>query len=167
MRRFRLFRLMSPVERRITIEALLLPIAISSGFRLVGVPRTQAWLRRWALKRKPGSQLAIDDIVGMACRAQRRVSRTTGILGPCLVRSLTLWTVLASRGIEVSLRIGFRKRDGKFEGHAWVERDQSPLNENETEAKTYTVSEQPACFDLWAKQGRVTSGRRARRRRSL
>jgi Transglutaminase-like superfamily len=153
MRRLRLFLLMSAVERRITIEALLLPVAISSSFSVIGVPRTQAWLRRWALR----GDATAGDIVGMACRAQRRISRTTGILGPCLVRSLTLWTILTRRGVEVTLRIGFRKRDGKFEGHAWVERDQLPINENESEAKTYTVSEQPACFDLWRKQDRVTS----------
>jgi hypothetical protein len=154
MRRFRLFRLMSPAERRITIEALVLPVAISLGFKLLGVPRTQACLRRWSLRRNTHPEIAAPDIVGMACRAQRRVSRTTGILGPCLVRSLTLWTILTGHGVEVTLRVGFRKRDGKFEGHAWVEHDQSPLNENESEAKTYTVGEQPACFDLWSKQQR-------------
>jgi hypothetical protein len=142
------------VERRITIEALLLPVAISFAFRLVGVPRTQAWLRRWTLGQRSRSGVETGDVVDMACRAQRRISRATGILGPCLVRSLTLWTILARRGVEVSLRVGFRKRDGKFEGHAWVEYEQSPLNENESEARTYTVSEQPACFDLWMKQER-------------
>lgn len=75
----------------------------------------------------------------------------TGILGPCLVRSLTLWAILTRLGVEVSLRVGFRKREGKFEGHAWVEYNESPLNETESEAKTYVVSEQPACFDLWSK----------------
>jgi len=148
MRRLRLFVQMSPLERRITIEALLLPVAISCGFRLVGVPRTQAWVRRWAVRRKPQSDTAVIE---MACRAQRRVSRVTGILGPCLVRSLTLWAILTRLGVEVSLRVGFRKREGKFEGHAWVEYNESPLNETESEAKTYVVSEQPACFDLWSK----------------
>jgi hypothetical protein len=148
---------MSPMERRITIEALLLPVAISLGFNLIGVPRTQAWLRRWTFGRNTRSEFATGDLVGMACRAQKRVSRTAGILGPCLVRSLTLWTILTRRGVEVSLRVGFRKRDGKFEGHAWVEHDHSPINENESEARTYTVSEQPACFDLWRKQDRITS----------
>lgn len=151
MRRLRLFLLMSSVERRITIEALLLPVAISSGFRLVGVPRTQAWVRRWAVRGKTHAEIATGDVIRMACRAQRRVSRASGILGPCLVRSLTLWAILTRRGGEVSLRVGFRKRDGKFEGHAWVEHDQCPLNETESEARTYTVSEQPACFDLWSK----------------
>jgi hypothetical protein len=143
------------MERRITIEALLLPIAVSWGFHLVGVPRTQAWLRRWTAQRKRHSEVATGDVVAMAGRAQRRISRTTGILGPCLIRSLTLWTILTRRGVEVNLRVGFRKRDGKFEGHAWVERNESPLNETESEAKTYIVSEQPACFDLWRKQERA------------
>jgi hypothetical protein len=78
--------------------------------------------------------------------------RATGILGPCLVRSLTLWAMLLRRGHLVDLRVGFRKREGKIEGHAWVEHHNIPINEDAAEAGTFVVYEQPVCFDMWRTQ---------------
>ena len=155
MRRLRRFLSFSRAEQWRTMEALLLPCFIGAGFRVIGVSRTQAWLRRWALKRK--AQAAAPDaaaVIRIACHAQGRVFRATGIRGPCLVRSLTLWAMLTRSGIEANLRVGFRKRDGKFEGHAWVEHDGLPLNEDPGEASTFTTYEQPVSFDLLRK-GRV------------
>ncbi len=150
MRRLRLFLLLSPAERRLTIEALLLPIAVSLGFRLVGVPRSQGWLRRWALASKAHGEPAEASVnIRMARRAQTRVLRLTGIGGTCLVRSLALWAMLLRRGIEVNLRVGFRRHEGKIEGHAWVEYGDAPINEAESKIRTYTIYEQPVRFDLF------------------
>lgn len=153
MRKLRLFWLLAPAERWLTMEALLLPVAISMGFALLGVPRTQAWARRWAL---PGKRRSVTANPGtaieMTCRAQRRVMRTTGVRGPCLVRSLTLWTMLLHSGIEAHLRVGFRKRDGKVQGHAWVEYNEHPINEVASETSTFAVYDEPVCFDLWRRQ---------------
>jgi len=80
------------------------------------------------------------------------VARATGFLGSCLVRSMTLWAMLLRRGIEANLRVGFRKRDGQIQGHAWVEHDAVPINESESETSTFVVYEQPAYFDLWRRQ---------------
>jgi len=53
-----------------------------------------------------------------------------GFIHPsCLAKSLTLWWLLAWRGIESHLRIGIRKQGEKFEAHAWVERDGAAINE--------------------------------------
>jgi hypothetical protein len=154
VRKLRVFWSLDPVERRLAIEALMLPMAIPLGFQLFGVPRTQAWVRRWARigekRAAPSSRTTSATIdIRMACRAQGRVTRATGLLGPCLVRSMTLWAILRRRGIEVNLRVGFRKRAGKIEGHAWVEHDEVPINESESETRTFVVYEQPVCFDLW------------------
>jgi Transglutaminase-like superfamily len=152
MRRLRRFLALSTAEQWRTIEALLLPFAIGAGFRIVGVPRTQAWLRQLALTRKSRTNTADPEAgIRIACRAQGRVFRTTGVRGPCLVRSLTLWTMLARSGIEASLRVGFRKRDGKFEGHAWVEHAGIPINEDPDEASTFTAYDEPVSFDLLRK----------------
>jgi hypothetical protein len=157
MRRLRLFWLLAPAERWLTMEALLLPIAMSAGFTLFGVSRTQGWARRWALmgKRRFVSGSARVE-VEMACRAQRRVMRATGVRGPCLIRSLTLWAMLLRCGLEANLRVGFRKRAGIVEGHAWVEYDKAPINEVESETGTFSVYEEPVCFDLWRKQSART-----------
>jgi hypothetical protein len=62
---------------------------------------------------------------------------------------MTLWAMLLRRGVELDLRVGFRKKAGKTEGHAWVEYDGIPINERESEARTFEVYEAPVHFDGW------------------
>ena len=57
--------------------------------------------------------------------------------------------MLRRRGIDTDLRIGFRKREGKIEGHAWLEQDRIPINETECEIRTYAIYDKPVRFDLW------------------
>lgn len=149
----RVFWLLSASGRSTLIEAMTLPIVIPLGFRILGVPRTQGLLRRWALSGKmpaTGKKPGVRD----ACRAQKIIRRTTGIGGNCLIRSLTLWTMLLRRGISTDLRVGFRKQDGRIEGHAWVEMDDSPLNETIAETRTFVPYGQPVSFDLWQRASR-------------
>jgi len=149
---------MSPADRRMLIEALTLPCWIWIGFRLLGVPRTQALVRRWALGGKAGATTPTDPQLEIrsARRAQRIVQRNTGISGNCLVRSLTLWTMLQRRALPTDLRVGFRKRDGRIEGHAWLEHEGAPINESLAEARSYVPYDQPATFDLWRQMDRRT-----------
>jgi hypothetical protein len=56
--------------------------------------------------------------------------------------------MLLRRGVETDLRVGFRRSDGKVEGHAWLELGGRVLNEQEGVAATYTVAERPMRFDV-------------------
>ncbi len=141
---------MSPDDRRLLAEAMALPCCIWVGFRLIGVGRTQALVRRWATGRNQRDTTG-DGRLGIrnARRAQRIILRNTGVSRHCLVRSLTLWTMLQKRGIATDLRVGFRKRDGRVEGHAWLEYQGVPINESLAEAQSYIPYDQPVTFDLW------------------
>ncbi|HEX6250792.1 MAG TPA: lasso peptide biosynthesis B2 protein [Gemmatimonadaceae bacterium] len=53
-----------------------------------------------------------------------------GLMRPnCLHRSLVLNCILSAQGIASEIRYGVRRRDGKFEAHAWVEHNGQPLME--------------------------------------
>ena len=47
----------------------------------------------------------------------------------CLHRSLVLNRVLSAQGTASEIRYGVRRRDGRFEAHAWVEHNGEPLTE--------------------------------------
>lgn len=47
----------------------------------------------------------------------------------CLHRSLVLNRVLSAQGIATEIRYGVRRRDGRFEAHAWVEHNGEALTE--------------------------------------
>lgn len=155
IRKLRVFWSLTAADRLAIVEALTLPIGISLGFWVLGVPRTQAVLRWRALGGKTKTRVVDRELdIRDARRAQRIVRRTSGIGGNCLVRSMTLWTILLRRGISTDLRIGFRKRDGRMEGHAWIEHDGVPINEDINNTRTYVPYEQPVSFDLWRRVSR-------------
>ena len=158
IRKLRTFLSMNAADRWMIAEALALPICISFGFWVLGVPRTQALLRSWALAGKTDLLPADREReIFSARRAQRIVKRSTGVAGSCLVRSLTLWTLLLRRGLSTNLRVGFRKRDGRVQGHAWVEYGDAPINEDINEAKTFVPYSEPVSYDLWRRIGRTDS----------
>jgi len=119
------------------------------SFSACGVPRTQALLRRWTGRGKSVTlEGSATDLIRRARRAQRITRNSTGLGGNCLVRSLVLWTMLLRRGLATDLRVGFRNRQGKIEGHAWIEHDGIPVNEAVSETQTYVPYEQPVSFDF-------------------
>jgi hypothetical protein len=139
-------------------EALILHAAVSVGFSLIGVPRCQRALRRWALawRSAPMSDGQAESALLSARRAQKLVLLKTRLGGTCLVRSLALWAMLLRRGIETDLRVGMRKANGKIEGHAWLEYLGSPLNESGAVVDTYSTDPTQATLDFW--RGRKSLG---------
>jgi hypothetical protein len=77
------------------------------------------------------------------------VKRATGLGGTCLARSLALWALLRRRGVDAELKVGYRRKDGKIEGHAWLERSGVPINESAAVVDTYVVTPGPVAFDAW------------------
>jgi hypothetical protein len=128
------------------IEALLFAISIRIGSRVVGVPRNQAALRRWAFHTKP-NKFGAGDLIRDARRAQRIAKILTGIDGNCLVRSLTLWNMLLRRGVSTDLRFAFRKLNEKIGNHPQLEYEGTPINETVREAQTYQPFDRPINYD--------------------
>jgi len=133
-------------------EAAFLPPLLAVKFRVAGVPRTQAWLRKRAEVHgrtcvRSAPQLVLRD----ALFTQRAVKRATGIGGSCLVRSLSLWAILLRRGIHADLRIGVRRSGEAIQGHAWLEIEGIPVNEKGSVVRTYSVYDGPVSFDRMTK----------------
>ncbi len=50
---------------------------------------------------------------------------------------MLLWYLLQEKGIAATIRIGVRKPAGKFEAHAWIERDGLALNQSDEQHRHY------------------------------
>ena len=120
-------------------EAFLLSTFVRVGFRILGVPRTQTCLEYWGSEPDHRAlHVDLDRTIGLA---QHSILLTRRILpGTCLSRSLVLWALLRRRGVMAELRVGFRRREGKMEGHSWVELEGVPLNETMESVLTYHPS---------------------------
>jgi hypothetical protein len=117
-------RALSPAERRLLLQALvLLPVA-SAGLGLAGMRRTRAWLAGLARE---------DSLQGLDAAAVARVVRIAARRGPvrakCLSAALTLEALLRRHGHRGELKLGVRKRCGRLEAHAWIEHEGTPLME--------------------------------------
>ncbi len=128
----RRFRALPGWEQRWLLQAACwLPVVVTL-MRLLGLRRCISLVKR--TRGAPGAEvwegnleLESVDQVDWVERVERAAVLTAvaaryGLArGTCLSRSLTLWWMLRSRGIQAFLRIGVRKRYQQLEAHAWVE----------------------------------------------
>ena len=126
-------RELSSRERRLLASAFVsLPI-VALGLRMLGFTRLRGLLSRHSSPQTNNSESA-RSVAQMV-----RIAADHGLIAAnCLERSLTLWWLLARRGIESDLRIGVRTASGQFEAHAWVERDGIALNDSKDVSHRYS-----------------------------
>jgi len=131
-------RSLSPLERRVLGEALLLLSVACTALRIAGLRRTQVLLERSLRDGMPRE--------GLDARAVARLVSIAARHGPvrarCLAASLTLSSLLRRYGMRGDLRLGVRKRDGRFEAHAWIEHDGTALLEPLGIDRRYAVFEE-------------------------
>jgi hypothetical protein len=70
--------------------------------------------------------------------AYRRAVASRLIGGSCLPRALALQSLLRDRGAGAVLRTGMRRRDGRLEGHVWVECGGRIVGDEESLVSGYT-----------------------------
>lgn len=121
------------VTARMRAEAAVALLMIRVGLRLAGFRRVQRAISG-GRSTQPRGDLAQARRISQAVSSAAYRLRAT-----CLERSMALWWLLHSRGIESSLCIGVRKENQMFQAHAWVEVDGLPLNERPEVAAGYTV----------------------------
>lgn len=111
------------------LRALVLLPVIASSLRVRGFRPTQASLQNFSNLSNMKKYGGESERVRLAVRMVNAAARHGWGKATCLEKSLTLWWLLRREGIASSVRIGARKSSGKFEAHAWVERDGIALNE--------------------------------------
>jgi hypothetical protein len=119
--------------------ALLLPL-VSLSLKLRGFRATQLSLERF-LTAVPTRQNSFpqNEQAALAIRMVHAAVRHSIGKPSCLEESLVLWWLLARQGFVTELRIGIRKDQGKFEAHAWVERDGAALNQPDGQHQHYAA----------------------------
>ena len=127
MRSLATLRSLSREDRRLLWDAFRAAVI----FRLALYFFTIERLRRLASRKGKGGR-PVGRIVWAAQAAARRVPGST-----CLSSALTLQRLLSAHGHASELHIGVLKEAGKFEAHAWVEKDSQVLI-GEDERRTYT-----------------------------
>jgi len=126
VRKLAQFRALSGPERRIFLAALCgLPL-LRVGLRLFGLQRVLVALRH---RPRPGATPMSLDEMKRYGDLINRAARQGLFQDSCLTRSVLLCRMLQGKGMEPRLRIGVRLAASELEAHAWVEVDDTPVND--------------------------------------
>src|SRR5712672_862299 len=142
-----------PVDARgIFLRAAVLLPVISISLKMRGFGATQeSLLRSFPIAPQTSPQDSIHVVddrkrTELTSRMINAAIRHVWRASTCLEKSLTLWWLLGRQGIACEMRIGARKQGGKFEAHAWLERDGVAVNEPQQEHRHYAAFD--AAFPL-------------------
>ena len=125
-------RALSWSDRWTLAQAAFAVMAIGLILRVISLRRVHGMLRRLAPKADrqrasaPSGAARPLEVAGLVSMA----SRHTPLANTCLHRSLALWWMLRRRGFNSAVQFGARKRDGRFEAHAWVEHEGIVISED-------------------------------------
>ena len=147
MRQFRVFFNLDFVTKlRIAYFSLAIP-AIAISIRLLGFRKTRgllAFSTKLLLKLTPAPALGHEQrtqILKEILRAMKIAIRHAPYSGNCLSRSLSLHTITQRHAIPTSLQIGTKIENGDFSAHAWVEFQDTPLNDSSNIGEIYQAFE--------------------------
>lgn len=126
-------------EGRLLVQAIVLLPALAVAVRLLGFRRVHTALDRVAppLEEDMWTEAEVQERVWMARRLLQLALRWSPYRPNCLQRSMTLWWLLRQQGLGSEFRIGARLHEGVFEAHAWVERGERVLNDQQDIAEQY------------------------------
>lgn len=116
---------------------MLLVLAVALSW--LGFQRLYSRLERWSPDRGHAteSEAEIRSRVEVSALLLRGAAAWSLFRPTCLQRSLTLWWLLRRQGVASELRLGVRLEEGRFEAHAWVERQGLVLNDRPDIAQVF------------------------------
>jgi transglutaminase superfamily protein len=120
---WRKFRRLSPTERRLRLEALLILVGTIAALRVASLRRCQSLLASLIRATPDGDEIYAESAAGRArkiARAVRHAALHTPCHGSCLAEALVVWSLLRRDGIASHLQIGVRRSGIDLQAHAWV-----------------------------------------------
>lgn len=127
--KIRRFLALEHLQQRRFLLALGILSWVTLVLRVGGYRRCRAWLEtRLPTTAAPWPQESARVVVELDAWAVRAASEQLP-WGSCLSRSLTLWWLLARRGIETEILFGVRRNQEDLAAHAWVEWGDQPLTD--------------------------------------
>ena len=129
------FRRLSRAERNVLFKSVFLLPLIHCGLRYLGYHRLRRILELMFSPRISGLLLSETDILARGWEIARiiAVASEHGFYkATCLRRSLLVWAFLRREGIPSRICFGIRKVHGKLEAHAWVEHNDTVINDAAT-----------------------------------
>ena len=120
------------------VELVRAQVALIEAQVIVWTRPTGRLVTNDAVPRPAGDAGEIEPVAARIALAVNRAA-AYGLFRPlCLVRAVALSRMLESRGLHGSqVRVGVRRRRGRFAAHAWVEYKNQVLGDQEAHVGTF------------------------------
>jgi hypothetical protein len=144
--KWRRFRNRPAEDRRLILRAAVIMPLTEMGLRVFGFRRWKELIEKFSLAEQHTPSLPAEVERERAIQSERAVRSVLlhGLTAPnCLERSMTLWWILRSEGVQGELHIGARKAGERFEAHAWVELHGNILNDSPDVHDHYALFDAP------------------------
>lgn len=131
--------------KTLLIIAVLL-LVVHACLKTIKFTKTTKLLRRMAEKYPSQDVIKSETVIlANARRYQNLINKAANYVGSnCLCRSLALSFLLMRKGVSCSLKFGQRfDSNGKIEAHAWLEYQQSVINDEVTVNSQYKSFDKP------------------------
>lgn len=129
-------------ERSLLLLSYILLPLVDVSLRLRGLRGTATILAQFCPQPEPDKTVELSE-VRRVVRMVKLAVKYSPPWASCLRKSLVLWYLLRRKGIETELRIGSRRNEGKFEGHAWIEYQGMVLNDTPDVRQRFVMFKQP------------------------
>ena len=133
----------SPQERSLFLQAYGMLLLISLALQWRGLRWTQSRLMQF-LPPVEEEQPNLKSLLPLLRSVHLAVKYSPW--SNCLRQSLVLWYFLRRQGLNGQLWIGTRSQQGKIQAHAWVEYQETVLNDLPGVRQLYSVFPQPIEF---------------------
>jgi Transglutaminase-like superfamily len=130
-------------ERSLLLQALMLLPFVALSLHLLGMGRTQHVLARLCPQATSRSSETLWPQAETTARMVAIAAHYSQLWANCLKRSLVLWYLLRRQGIISELRIGVQQGVGEFQAHAWVEYQNTVLNDVQNVRQLFVMFERP------------------------
>jgi|KBSSwiStaDraftv2_1062776.scaffolds.fasta_scaffold131274_3 hypothetical protein len=137
--KYRTWRRLSRSERATGRLAWFLLPLISLSIKFAGLTATTRWLSRRIEVARRRADGVPADFAASAARLVPLMASYSPVKAVCLAQSVTLWFLLARKGIDSAVRIGVTKESGVFGAHAWVDMNGTVLLDRPDVADRFTV----------------------------
>jgi hypothetical protein len=137
--KYRTWRRFSRNERATARLAWFLLPVISLSIKWAGLTATTRWLRRRIDAAGSRAEAVPPHFAASAARLVPLMASYSPVKAVCLTQSVTLWFLLARKGIGSAVRIGVAKESGIFGAHAWVDMNGTVLLDRPDVADRFSV----------------------------
>lgn len=124
-------------HERLFFKARIYTLLTEVSLRYIGLKMTERILSLFKKKRKAPNRNKTIEILDFYATIFNKMNQQSYLKGRCLSQSLIMRLLLNHAGISSELKIGVSHLTGKFDAHAWLEKDNLILNDHPSKIADY------------------------------